>query len=293
MMLATPKIVVLDSATIGEVARDYWAPRSSFRNRARSFLARQQDLGVFVTFSLTHIIELCRHGNEQVVQDRLKFLSRIPLIAWLRPYHRTWFPGALPDLLRRELHAVVHGSARSWREIVDQVRPDLWETGEGSEIFAMSDEDVSRLMSESNRQHDNEKHVASVARTDPTADDHTHYNAKALRPEYERHEGPSARTGPDGHFRLDRPYRSRSYLRAHAKGFFPAVTEVHEPGEFILITLGGEESLRVRVVDVRARPVAEATVRLVTASGRSMTRHVLAEEKTDTAGLAHLPRQVV
>ncbi|MEE8148015.1 MAG: RNA polymerase sigma factor, partial [Longimicrobiales bacterium] len=123
-----------------------------------------------------------------------------------------------------------------------------------------------------------------------TADDHTHYSAKALRPEYERHEGPSARTGPDGHFRLDRPYRSRSYLRAHAKGFFPAVTEVHEPGEFILITLGGEESLRVRVVDVRARPVAEATVRLVTASGRSMTRHVLAEEKTDTAGLAHLPR---
>jgi len=166
-MLATPRIVILDSSTLGKVSRDYWGPERSCRDEARCFLARLQDLGVFVTFTLTHISELLRHGNEQVVRDRLAFLRTIPLIAWLRPYDRSWFPGGPPDLLRRELHAVVHGSARNWREIVDNVRPQLWETGVGSEMFVEDDKFWSAIRSEAERQHKVETYVASVARTDP------------------------------------------------------------------------------------------------------------------------------
>ena len=166
-MLATPRIVVLDSATLGNVSRDFWSAGRSEREKARSFLARLQDLGVFVTFTLTHIIELVRHGNEQIVRDRLKFLGSIPLIAWLRPYNGNWFPGGIPDLLLRELHAVVHESARGWRAVVDDVRRELWETGVGSEMFVEDHAFWSAIRSEANRQHENEVYVASVARTDP------------------------------------------------------------------------------------------------------------------------------
>jgi len=167
MVLFAHKIVLLDTATLGGLSRDYWNAEKPRRDKARSFLLRLQDNGVFVTFTLTHVLELLRHANKEVVRDRLGFLRAIPLIAWLRPYERHWFPGGTPDLLRRELHAVVHGSARNWREIVDAVSPELWETGMGSELFAENDEFWSVMKMESERQHENEKHVASVARTDP------------------------------------------------------------------------------------------------------------------------------
>jgi len=89
------------------------------------------------------------------------------LIAWLRPYEHSWFPGCIEDLLIRELHVMVYGSARNWRAIVDEVRPDLWETGMGSEMFVENDELWSTIRRESNRLHEKEKYIASIARTDP------------------------------------------------------------------------------------------------------------------------------
>ena len=167
MTLATPRIVVLDSATLGKVSRDYWSPSKRPRDKARSFIARLQDLGVFVTFGFTHVAELLRHGNPQVVRDRLGFLRSVPLIAWLRPYDRHWFPGAVTDLLLRELHVVAHGSRRDWRGVVDEVRPQLWETGVGSEMFVEDDELWTALQAEFKHQQENEAYVASMARTDP------------------------------------------------------------------------------------------------------------------------------
>jgi len=167
MTLAIPKIVVLDSATLGKVSRDYWDEDSCSRDKARTFIARLQDLDVFITFTLTHVSELLRHKDEQIVWDRLKFLSSIPFIAWLRPYDRSWFPAGIPDLLSRELHSVVYGSARNWRTIVDAVRPELWETGTGSEMFVDNDAFWLAIKRESTHLHEKEKHVASMGRTDP------------------------------------------------------------------------------------------------------------------------------
>ena len=140
MTLAIPKIVVLDSATLGKVSRDYWNQDPCLRDKARSFITRLQNLGVFITFTATHIVELLRHEDEQVVRKRLTFLRSIPLIAWLRPYDRGWFPGTIIDLHLRELHVVIHGSAKKWSKIVEEVRSELWETGVGSEMFVDNDE---------------------------------------------------------------------------------------------------------------------------------------------------------
>jgi len=164
MSLYRPKIVVLDTATLGKVSRDYWAQDASSRDKARTLINRLRCLGVFITFTATHVIELLRHGDEQVIRDRVRFLRGIPLIAWVRPYNRSWLPGSIHDVLCRELHVVVHGSARSWREIVEQVRPDLWETGVGSEMFLENDEFWSTIRGA--RLHEKEKYTASMARTD-------------------------------------------------------------------------------------------------------------------------------
>ncbi len=166
MPLYRPKIVALDTATLGRVSHDYWAQDASLRDKARTLIKRLQCLGMFITFTATHVGELLRHGDEQVVRGRLRFLRSLPLIAWLRPYDRSWRPGFVHDLLCREMHVVVHGSARSWREIVEQVRPDLWETGVGSEMFVENDEFWSTISRRAAQLHEKEKYTASMARTD-------------------------------------------------------------------------------------------------------------------------------
>jgi len=167
LTLAIPKILVLDSATIGKVSKDYWDSNIFLRNKARTFINRLQYLSVFVTFTATHLIELFRYGDEQVVQARLRFLRRIPLIAWLRSYDNSQLPGGIPDLLLRELHVVVHSKIREWREIVDAVRPELWEMGIGSKTFLDNDEFLSDIKRWSHHLLEKEIYTESIARTDP------------------------------------------------------------------------------------------------------------------------------
>src|SRR5207245_7904685 len=63
--------------------------------------------------------------------------------------------------------AVVHGHARNWQDIIATVRLDLWETGTGAEMFVPRDYFWDAIRMESQRQHQTEKFVASIARTDP------------------------------------------------------------------------------------------------------------------------------
>jgi len=166
-MLLTSKIVVFDSSTLGKISRDYWSQDVTSREKARSFIAELKHHGVLIVFTFHHVCELLRYSNNEVIRDRLRFLRSLPLIAWLRPYNREWFPGMISDLISRELHTVVHESSQSWREIVSKVRPELWETGVGYEMFA---EDVvlhPEFINGLKRHHEKEILVASLARTDP------------------------------------------------------------------------------------------------------------------------------
>ena len=69
-MLAIPKIVVFDSATLGKVSHDYCSQDASSRKKARSFVARLKHLGIVIAFTLHHVSELLRHEDEQVVRER-------------------------------------------------------------------------------------------------------------------------------------------------------------------------------------------------------------------------------
>ncbi len=167
MAIVLPKLAVLDSSTLGYVSRDYCSCENGRRDAARTFLSRLQDLGVYVALTLTHVSELLRHGDEVVVSDRLDFLRSLPLVAWLRPYGGEWFPGSFVDQLCHELHAVVHGRARAWDEIISAVRPEFWETGTGDEMFSTQFPIWSLVPTIARDDHEIEKRVASVARTDP------------------------------------------------------------------------------------------------------------------------------
>lgn len=167
MSLVMPKFVVLDSSTLGKISADYWSEDEKLRDKSRRFLRTLADHGFHITFAYSHVCELLRHDNEQLVRSRMKFLRSLPLVAWVRPYDRNWFPGGPVDLHRRELYAVVHGGARTWPEIIDAVRADLWETGTGEDLFVDDDSFWDLLQADFRRQLHHERYVASIARTAP------------------------------------------------------------------------------------------------------------------------------
>ena len=167
MILSTPPIVALDSSTLGKVSRDYWSVDESLRKKARLFIADIKDLGVFIAFTLTHVLELLAHENQQVTEDRLCFLRSLPFISWLRPFDRQWFPGGVLDILRREVQAFISEPLEEWKNTIAKIRTDLWETGLGCEMFVDNEELWSRLRQESFRSIENRQYIVSVARTDP------------------------------------------------------------------------------------------------------------------------------
>jgi RNA polymerase sigma-70 factor (ECF subfamily) len=110
-----------------------------------------------------------------------------------------------------------------------------------------------------------------------------------LRRERERREAPATHSGPEGYFRLDRPYGSTSLLVVEKEGFVPRTHGPLSSGTFALVRLTREGGLRVRALREDGQPVAGAEVRLATADTWSRGREVLAAAVTDEAGWAALP----
>ena len=167
-MLTFPKLVAFDSSTLGKISYDYWSQDSSRRTKAHSFIANLKERGIYVVFTSYHLIELLRYEDEKSVWSRLDFFKRIPLIAWLCPYRPSSLPtGDITDLLSYELHVVVYDSIYNWQQIVEKIRPILWKTGTGSELFDNNDLLWANVIDESKRFYEKEMVIASIDRTDP------------------------------------------------------------------------------------------------------------------------------
>jgi hypothetical protein len=164
MQLVRPSFVVLDTSTLGNLSRDYWSQSVESRDKARTFVKRTKDESIYVTVTLTQFIELLRHENEVVARERYRFLQKLPLVAWPRPYDQNWCPGHALDILTRELHAVVNGGIREWARIVEYVRKDIWQTGVGSEMFPDDESQWPALRSETQHGQRKEQRVASIVR---------------------------------------------------------------------------------------------------------------------------------
>jgi len=175
-MLIRPKLAVLDTSTLAKISKDYWSANGSEREKARLLLHQFEQSSVYVAISLTHVIEFFRHENDEEVDNRFRFLRHLKLLAWIRPYDRTWFPGSVFDVILREAHAYCSDVIHSWPELIKKVREELWETGVGEDMFQHNPElwQLVRKISQARLHED--KIVASLARSNATQVDHLKFS---------------------------------------------------------------------------------------------------------------------
>jgi hypothetical protein len=166
MVIHVPKFLALDSSTLGKIARDHWSGRADKLAKAKSLIAQLLDANVYIVLSYTHVCELLRHDDVGVAKERVTWLGTLPMVAWIRPYSGHWWVGGMGDIALRELSAIVHNTAVDWTEIFNHVRPDLLETGVGSEMFVDRPEFWSMVRSHAQQNLDNQIYIASLARSD-------------------------------------------------------------------------------------------------------------------------------
>lgn len=117
MTIMIPKRVVLDSCAIADTARDVEDPRSPGHNDALAFLRLFTSHEWIPMLSLLQINEIAQHGDPHVVEQRVRLLQRLPLIAWIRNTRpdplcpETLHYGAVLDLIYHEAMALLAGTS--------------------------------------------------------------------------------------------------------------------------------------------------------------------------------------
>lgn len=167
-MLASPKILVLDSGTLGKLANDFFSGPSAQHEKAQSFVRTLTNKGVYVAFPFTTLRETFRHADEKVFRSRFRFFRSLPLVAWIRHFDGRRGPGSFVEVLKRELFTFVTYPGIKGHELVESVRETLWETGTGDELFNDPDHEFWRFFRRNALDSlTDEKTIASVAQTNP------------------------------------------------------------------------------------------------------------------------------
>lgn len=162
-----PKLLALDSATLGKLAADCFHQSKHRRNLAREFLGDLKHQGLILSVSFEHLVELLRHENDETVTQRLRFLQQLEMLAWVKSTQETVLPGNCLDIDLQEVRCVVDRQMFDHRAVVELVRQTLWQVGGGSDLIGQVDTFWHVMREAARWLGSDSKEIASIARSDP------------------------------------------------------------------------------------------------------------------------------
>lgn len=162
-----PRLLALDSATLGKLAADYFHESDHRRNSAREFLSALKHQGLILSISFEHLAELLRHQNDDTVVQRLMFLQQLEMLAWVKPTQETLLPGSCLDIDLLEVRCVVEQQKPDHQAVVDSVRQTLWQVGGGGDLIGQIDTFWDVMREAARWLGRDSKKTASIARSDP------------------------------------------------------------------------------------------------------------------------------
>lgn len=118
IMLIQPKLICLDTATWGNLARDI-----NTNSLAQRIIQLIQTDYVIPYITWNHISELMHHGNDAVVERRIDLLRSLKFVAYPRQREDHANVGSAVDLRDAELSALLESPDATHTEIIDMVRP--------------------------------------------------------------------------------------------------------------------------------------------------------------------------
>ena len=114
-MVVRPKLISLDTATWGNLARD------KDRNAAAQELIKRLSVGDVIPFlSWHHVAELIHHGSQKVFNQRVALFRSLPFIAFLKQSQEKAYIGNIIDLRNAEISEAFRDPAANHATIIER-----------------------------------------------------------------------------------------------------------------------------------------------------------------------------
>lgn len=129
--LVRSRFLLLDTAQIGDWARDARFGSSHQKAAANDFTSALLDAGLVIVLTYHHIEELLAIDDLAVAAERVHHLQSLPMVAWMPSVHDRDLPGGITDIMAIEI-ATAYGSRQAdLFAIRDTVKKQLFEIGTG------------------------------------------------------------------------------------------------------------------------------------------------------------------
>lgn len=144
--ISSARFISLDTALLGNIARDRYSKDVAKRSRALSFMKSLISLGLVPLLSWHHIEELLKHESIEVATNRFDFIRSLPLVAWIGVHDGSEGVGSIVDIHAHEIVAAFENPSLSAIQIRDLVREKLLRVGPGCEAISHLEDGIWQLL---------------------------------------------------------------------------------------------------------------------------------------------------
>lgn len=163
-LISQPRFVVLDTSHLVGLASDWASADRSRRRSAQAFVPDLVERGWLPLLCWHQVEELLQHKDDELVDQRLRYLRSWPLVAWVRPSDPDSGPGSVLEVLKAEVRAAYAHSGAELLQVRDLAREGLFLVGPGSEAIPDSFQDWRVLRAPLTEQQENSRRVAAISR---------------------------------------------------------------------------------------------------------------------------------
>lgn len=162
--ISQPRLVVLDTSHLAGLASDWASCDRSRRRAAHVFAPALVERGWLPLLCWHQVEELLQHKDDELVDQRLRYLRSWPLVAWVRPSDPDSGPGSVLEVLKAEVRAAYTHPGADLLQVRDLAREGLFLVGPGSEAIPDSFQDWRILQAPLAERQEGSRRVAAIAR---------------------------------------------------------------------------------------------------------------------------------
>jgi hypothetical protein len=163
-LITRPRLVVLDTSHLAELAANWTSASRDRRRAAQMFIPGLVERGWLPLLCWHQVEELLQHQNDELVDARLRYLWSWPLMAWVRPTGQDAGPGSILNVLKAEVVAAhVHTDADVF-QVRELVRGGLFSVGPATEAIPDVFRDWRLLRAALTDKQENARRVTAISR---------------------------------------------------------------------------------------------------------------------------------
>jgi hypothetical protein len=162
-MLSRPSLVVLDSSHISRLVTDWASDNYVNKRSAERFVPRLLELGWIPLLSWHQVAELLQHGNERLVDMRVRYLRSWPMVAWVSGEEPNVIPGSVLNIFSAEVRAAFAQPDLDALGVRDAARNTLLAYGKGIDVAPLGLSDWRHLRPLIDEQQKHSQKVAAIS----------------------------------------------------------------------------------------------------------------------------------